>query len=114
MLNKKHQATALSVNELQSGFIPVVGHAVSVSLEGRCFRRELKCDGDVDIRLQAAVVLTNVSAAESVDYLIRAVLIVRAEVDIIVDQIHLKPAVRPGTEPVRSLYSKSDCCKSQK
>jgi len=77
-----------------------------MSLHGRCFRRELKCDGDVDIRLRAAIVQPNVSAAESVNYPIRAVLIVSSKVDIVVDQIHLLTVVRPGSEPVRSLYSK--------
>jgi len=85
-----------------------------MSLEGCCFRRELKCDGDVRIRLDTALVIINVSAAESLDYLIGAVLIVIAQVDCSVrgslNYIHIEPVVCPGTEPVRSsIYAINQC-----
>jgi len=76
-----------------------------MSVEGRCFRRELKYDGDVRIRLNAARVITNVFVADSVDHLIGAIFIVIAPVNSGIGSliyIHIKSVVRPGTEPVRS------------
>ena len=106
MLNNKHQAKILAclLKALKS-FHSSCRSRRSMSVEGRCFRCELKCDGDVRIRLRAARVITNVFAAESVDHLIGAIFIVIAPVDSGIgslDYIHIKSVVRPGTEPVRS------------